>query len=228
MSSLLAVLLPCLVSGYLLANARIFRVRFPETTESNLYFRILAIGFFWVFGLGVALLVGDDFSEDMQRYMQQHIFGMPLAAVLIVVFALMARKLIDIVAPVSSLQILWHQARYLECFIAESIRKGQLVMVTLDNAKVYVCRIKETTFSKKAPEWLIVLPFISGYRCDPDKNIRLTTSYIEAYAQADRKHLKDSPSMILQVKDIISIQVFDSELYRISQEQAMVRTGAEE
>ena len=64
MHGITAILLPCIVSGYLLVGAHIMQVHLQDKPGSNDYFRILVAGFFW-FGFCTAVVfpfVGDELT----------------------------------------------------------------------------------------------------------------------------------------------------------------------
>ena len=97
-NALILLLLPCVVSGYLLVNAKVFRAKVPEKTGSNLYFRILLAGSFWVFGWDFALrFLGGDFLKDFRQYSPY----LDLELILATLFSLAARVMLDCSVPVS-------------------------------------------------------------------------------------------------------------------------------
>ena len=205
-SPLLLLLLPCIVSGYLLVNAKLFLARFPERTGSNLYFRILLVGSFWVIGWDAALrLLIGDFLAKFQQYSPYLGLELILAALL----AVAARMMLDLRFPASPLQIFRRQAKNLELFITEAIATNQLVMVTLTNDKVYVGSAVEISVSDKTPEWLLMFSFISGYRRKDDRRVELTNDHREGYRQDKSGSGGNLPPMLLSVKEIVSIQVFN-------------------
>ena len=61
---LVTILLPCLVSGYLLNHSKLAVICWPEKPGSNTYFRILLVGWtWWLFWVLIALLT-DSFLSD--------------------------------------------------------------------------------------------------------------------------------------------------------------------
>ncbi|SLM26362.1 hypothetical protein [Stenotrophomonas indicatrix] len=87
---------------------------------------------------------------------------------------------------------------------------GTLVALTLDNGKVYVGLLDEFTGPRVGKEWVGMTPVASGYRDDKGKLV-FTTYY-------DIKLPDDATMEIFQVivslKQIISAQAFDLELYK--------------
>ena len=210
-SPLLLLLLPCIVSGYLLVNAKLFLARFPERTGSNLYFRILLVGSFWALGWDVALrLLIGDFLAKFQQYSPY----LGLELILATLLAVATRMMLDLRFPVSPLQIFRRQARNLELFITDSIATSQLIMVTLSNGKVYVGRAVKMSVSEKTPEWLLIFAFSSGYRRNSDHNVEMINDYLEDREQDGSAHGGSLPPMLLSVKEIVSIQVFNPQLHQ--------------
>ena len=210
-STLLLLLLPCIVSGYLLVNAKLFLARFPERTGSNLYFRILLVGSFWVIGWDAALrLLIGDFLAKFQQYSPY----LGLELILATLLAVATRMILDLRFPVSVLQIFRRQARNLELFITEAIATSQLIMVTLSNGKVYVGRAVKMSLSDKTPEWLLMFAFGSGYRRSSDHNVEMINDYRKDLEQTGAAHGGSLPPMLLSVKEIVSIQVFNPQLHQ--------------
>ena len=208
-SPLLLLLLPCIVSGYLLVNAKFFLARFPERTGSNLYFRILLVGSFWVIGWDATLrLLVGDFLAKFQQYSPY----LGLELILATLLAVATRMILDLRFPINVLQIFRRQAKNLELFITESIITSQLIMVSLTNDKVYVGRAVEMSLSDKTPEWLLMFVLISGYRRKDGRNVELTNYYLKARSESG--YGGSSPPMLISVKDVVSIQIFDPQLHQ--------------
>ena len=96
---------------------------------------------------------------------------------------LAARLALDIFRPVDDSKMLKSQAKHMELFIHEVIRKNQLVMITLSNAKVYVGNAMKINLTEKTPAWLMVTPLVSGYRSEADKSVKFNVSSIPAHGE---------------------------------------------
>ncbi|MEA9911555.1 hypothetical protein VDG39_02150 [Xanthomonas campestris pv. raphani] len=93
---------------------------------------------------------------------------------------------------------------------------GTLVALTLDNSKVYTGLLQEFTGPRVGKDWVAMTPVASGFR-DDTGSLTLTTFY-------DIKLPDDTSMEIFQVvvsmKQLISAQAFDLELYKRFQEIA--------
>ena len=219
--SLILLVLPCVVSGYVLINARVLRYRFPERAGSNEYLRVLAIGSFWVFGWDFALRLVMDNVEFWKGF-RQHFRYLPLEVTAATGLSLAARLVLDAVKPVDDSEMLKSQTKHMELFIHEAISKNQLIMVTLSNAKVYVGKAVKMSFSGKSPQWLMIFPLVSGHRCETDKGVKLEIFYLPMYKKS-AKYRSNWPTMVLSVKEVITIQLFDADLYQAFQQKATKR-----
>ena len=215
MSNLLVVLLPCIISGYLLVNTSHFRSWFPEKTGSNVYLRTLAVGAIWT-------LVFGFFTPDNQSLVQWwkslwfYSYGIPLE-MMPPIMAAGATSLADRLFPADIFKIFRRQTKNLESFIFKAVSNKQLIMITLSNGKVYIGKATEIGGTEHTPEWLIIFPFASGYRCRENMSVNLMTDNIGAFSSDEKTDTHDpdnTPSIVLSVKEIISIGLFEVDLYK--------------
>ena len=68
----------------------------------------------------------------------------------------------------------------LELFFDFSLKNVQLVRIVMDNDKVYVGLPAQPQFTNMEDDYLLFIPFLSGYLTD-DKSIKFTTNYYDHY-----------------------------------------------
>ena len=248
MHGITAILLPCIVSGYLLVGAHIMQVHLQDKPGSNDYFRILVAGFFW-FGFCTAVVfpfVSDEYTwKSFASFIENSLdgssaylfgYGAALAAVIL------RRAVLDpmhnvlrknpndyfhmILAP-----LLWGRGKNMEIFLVEAIKESLLVVLALKNDKVYVAWGTFVGTIKDTPEWLNFYPVASGCLAKSTRKIRITTSKsgVRKNMEAIRgNRFQELPQkMSVAVREIVDMQFLDpKELLTESQSNHQPREKA--
>ena len=211
---LAAVLLPSIVGGYLLHNAKWVLLVWREKPSSNNYFRILLLGWIWWLLWAVAaseLAVAEKLQWLAIASSDKYPFV--LEGLLATVAALVLRAVMDVLYLVLQkpeqqlifakkaaqysewdLKILRARQRSMEVFIWSSMDDTHLVMLTLENGEVYI-GFASLMPTKNTPEWLELTPVVSGYRDEQDKTIQITTKYSDIERESELKETFASRSL---------------------------------
>lgn len=104
----------------------------------------------------------------------------------------------------------------LESFLLTCAYEGKLVMVTLENRKVYIGRVLFPTVEDREIDHIELLPFSSGHRGASDLRLTIDTNYSSTYATLFDEmpedllleRLKDI-RVVLPVSRMISASLFD-------------------
>ena len=204
--------LPVLAFGYIIHDALICRLWFSKSTGYSLYFRIITIGLIFLFicqGL-IYLLSPLEEEEANVSWLSAH----PLAATLF--FALFLRIC----------AYLWVQTRGrktpewkhglikkslndkgLDQFIYERIHEKGMIMVTLENRKVYAGWPIEAP-GNEDNKWLRVVPQWSGYR-NKKSTIKVEINYSEVIGNAP----SDKNCILIPVEKIVTLHPFDADTF---------------
>ena len=200
---LAAVLLPCLVSGYMLHNSKWAMLFLPERLGANTYFRILLVGWLWwltwlVIGLGLgadwlflanwwAEFVGAKLSsaDGLHRYWYEYLLLQQ--ALLATVSAIIARGVLDGLFRLRHreslvdfhIKVLQSKQRRMEAFILASMQKSDLVMMTMGSGKVYIGFANIVMNAKGPTEWVELIPLASGYRKKTNRKMKITNNYVK-------------------------------------------------
>ena len=99
----------------------------------------------------------------------------------------------------------------LDVFLSESYYAKDLLLITLDNGKVYVGWLL-TSPEPQQTEYIRILPHSSGYR-DAQHHLALTVAYTDLL-QSD---LPDSvtPEVLIELTDIMTFAKFDPRAYEV-------------
>jgi len=101
----------------------------------------------------------------------------------------------------------------LELLFLYSFDKKKLLLITLDNGKIYIAWVKELPIPSASP-YIRFIPAISGYR-DEKKNMILTTQYLSIYDQYLNEGVKkEDNDIVIDVKKISSVSNFDPDMYQ--------------
>jgi len=97
----------------------------------------------------------------------------------------------------------------LERFVSEKISHREMILITLENKKVYVGWPLEVP-DDETKQWLRFAPEWSGYRDDESATIRIETDYSRVFDQSrlEKNH------MLIQVEKIVTLQPFDIEAFQ--------------
>ena len=251
-AGIVAILLPIIISGYLLLNAKFIMLMMPKGPGSNRYFRILLVGFVWCFIVAMVACGSSCFDMNLDGNSNSDKWWLRPAAqvgILSIASALCIRGVDSLLFPLSRalwilmnkqeeqeereynndywfyLRMLEKEARFMEVFIWRSMVHNDLIMLTLDNSKVYVGLATVMTMTKDVPEWLEIIPMLSGYREEKDKRTEITSRYIalEKDEEFSEKFNMSNLKMILPVRKIVSFQGFHHDVHEKIRSQ---RTGA--
>ena len=114
-----------------------------------------------------------------------------------------------------------------EYLLVKAMSSDLLVMVTMEDEKVYVGWVYKVSDPAKAErKYFSLIPVISGYRAERRK-VEFTTFYDEVYRQTDDdlKHLDvEHFAVVLPAQRMLSARLFDPEAYDSFQEQE-IETG---
>ncbi len=211
-STLVLSAMSILACGYIIYDAPICRHWWSRYVGYVLYFRIIVTGLFLVLLLTLLLerppLRGFDLTYT--RLGPEHV---PiLAFVLAISLRILAKiyvwsrgKLNPEWLSAMDLKNLNHKG--LDQIIYNKIRSQKMIMVTLQNNKVY------TGWPVEAPnneddKWLRLVPQWSGYR-DKRSRVHVQIDYSKVYGQL----LPDSEQMLVSVESIVTVQPFDPEVF---------------
>ena len=213
MHGITAVLLPCIVSGYALVGAHLIQVRLSDSPGSNLYFRVLLSGFFWLGLCAVAVFLVTGGERSWERFVPffnkifygeySYLFGYGASAAAIflrwmdsMVFGLLTTKL-----PVRYFDgfielFLQKRGKNMEIFLAKAVRDSLLVLFVLKNDKAYIALVNSVTMLKDTPEWLNLYPLASGHISKEDRKLTMTSNF----------EARKDTEMSVAVKEIVHMQ----------------------
>lgn len=206
--------LSVLASGYLIYDVPLLRWWLPKSTGYVLYFRILTTGLLLTFFLAallypamlhnvsvLGLQLNPEFSPVMAFPVAVCIWGLATLG------ASIGRKYKPKWGKELDLKTL--NGKELDQFIYEKISNGQMIMVTLENQKVY------TGWPLEAPnneenKWLRLLPQWSGYR-DEKSTITVQVDYSKVIGNLPPD---EQNRMLIPVGKITTVQPFDVEIFQ--------------
>lgn len=101
----------------------------------------------------------------------------------------------------------------IELLFLYSFEKKKLLLISLDNGKIYIAWVKELPVPSASP-YIRFIPAMSGYR-DEKKNMVLTTQYLSIYDQYINEGItKEDNDIVIDVKKIASASNFDPDMYQ--------------
>ena len=207
------VTLSVLASGYIIYDAPLLRWWLPKSTGYVLYFRILTTGLLLTFFLGVLLYTPMLHNVSILGLQLNPEFS-PVMAFPV---ALGLRALVKGVTFICGkcqpqwkvqLKIQTLNEKGLDQFIFERILNKKMIMVTLENKKVYAGWPIEAP-GNEDNQWLRFTPQWSGYR-DADSKIIVETDYSKVLDTA----LLTTNRMLISVEKIVTVQPFDEEIFQ--------------
>jgi hypothetical protein len=100
----------------------------------------------------------------------------------------------------------------------QSLRTGREVPVaiTLRSRKVYVGSVLEAPRIEAEEKFLVLLPFLSGYRDKDSLEVEFTSTYWDAYEALERDSLADRIpefALVIPVAEIVTANRFDIDFY---------------
>ena len=219
-------LLPILAGGYLILRANFFRYWMAWLPGRYLYFNIAIAGLL-MFILAAAIESHVDLSilrrilgEDHQQFFLPVLVALLLRLIFDALFFAMSKW-----NPETEKQRVLKAigSKEFERFIYKAIDERRLIMATLEAGKVYI-GLPLDTFSFADPDtgkkFLRLLPLESGYR-DEKQRYEKTTIYSPAFEkmkkenpELDFKTVADNLQVVVPVRQIISVHLFDPDLYK--------------
>ena len=175
-------------------------------------------------------------GEAMTTGWQSFLFGAQISLVRIslpLLLALVMKMLVDFFIPrcLPQAEHIEHQMNLsimlnkdVEVMYYGAARDTTQLMITTTSGKVYIGWVLKMKLPKGDRQWLHVFPTQSGYR-DEEQKLRITTDYVPAQdhyskllAQTQDPDLLaaqgiNRPMAIISVKEIVSIQHFNSDIY---------------
>ncbi len=208
--------LSILACGYIIYGAPICRYWWRKPIGYALYFHIIVVGLALVLPLTILLytLTLSDFTQLNSEYapVLKPEYAPVLAFFLAVVFRILAKISVWLYGKKNldwwyRLELKNINEKGLAQIVFEKMRNGEMLMVTLENNKVY------TGWPIRAPnneddKWLRLVPQWSGYR-DDQFTINVTTDYSKVYdpTPTEREH------MLIPVGKIITVQPFEEKVF---------------
>lgn len=201
-------LLFVLASGYIALIAL-----FPSKyTGYVLYFRTVVAGLV-LLSLAYVLITADFLSFLPLDWLNGVLKNLPILSFLIA-FILLALRAIVVwfgnkynLGWAHKLQLSKFNERGFDQYIYEKIYATQMVLITLENQKVYAGWPFEVP-NNEDKKWLCFATQLSGYRYT-DSTVKFQTNYSKVF---DEPLLKRN-LMIISVEKIVSVQPFDIETY---------------
>jgi hypothetical protein len=103
----------------------------------------------------------------------------------------------------------------LEQMFRDSVVNGQLIQLTLKNEKVYLGLVEKIPEPKKT-NYVVLLPFYSGYRDRDTKEMKLTTDYALVsglFANEEVADWVDAFKVVIKQDEILTAQPHDPDIY---------------
>jgi len=205
--------LAVLASGYLLYHVPLLHSHWYRRTEGYvLYFRIIVTG-----TLLSSLAVG------FFPYYRSLFPDIPLpnatfiaALALWLLFFFMEKALVIIFPKLrDTLNLNRLEGQYFETFIYEKNIASEMIMITLENRKIYIGWPLGILVEGQENKWLRLIPFWSGCR-DEKGIVEITTKYDKAFRVTDknsRSEQQESIIMLIPVDKISVLQPFYPDLW---------------
>ena len=204
--------LAVLASGYLLYHAPLLRNYWYGCTGYVLYFRII------VTGTLLSLVVGFGLPYYRSLFLDNPLPNATFitALALWLLFFFMEKVLVKIFPPLrDKLNLNRLEGQYFETFIYEKSIAPAMIMITLENRKIYIGWPLEILVESPDNKWLRLIPFWSGCRND-EGIVEITTKYDKALHVTDKNLMSEQQKlivMLIPVDKISVLQPFDPELW---------------
>ena len=105
--------------------------------------------------------------------------------------------------------------------VDQAIQRKEFIELTLSNSKSYVGKPVHGTFGFRDTGDVLVIPIFSGYRHTETQELELTTNYgevilalVEKKPPEARRQILKRFSVAVPIRDIVSVRIFDLEVYR--------------
>ena len=203
-----------LASGHIIYDAPLCRQWWSKSTGYGLYFRIIFTGLSLVSGLALLLYVPPFHSFPLFGVALNPEHAPVLAFAIALAFRLIAAIGIQFYGWSNpdgkyKLNLKNLNEKGLDQIIYEKIYANEMIMVTLENNKVY------TGWPLEAPNnedsnWLRLIPEWSGYR-DEKANIYVETDYSEILGSSLPS---ERDRMLISTDKIVTVQPFDEETFQ--------------
>jgi len=221
------LILPLVGGYYILTRCYIFKFHQQRLEKQRLVFEAVLVGIgLMVFTYALRLVFNSVFSEWLLEIHTYSPFNQPFALTSLTSLAL-AIFGSEVFNKISG-DVYWIKksikdvGNELENILKYSFEQESLLLITLNNDKVYIAWIKELPIPSKSP-YVRVLPAISGFR-SKEKRVTFTTHRSSVYSnyieEGTIKYIDElNTDLILDISDIITVSNFDPKMYKEFQEQ---------
>ena len=222
----LLLLLPIVVSGYVLHDIRALGLLWSQQKNSHSYFRILLIGCLWS-GALLPLLSHFPINLPFTDWLDDWLVIPGLMLMKPIIIAVEIRIIADIlffVLEKSSNEVRQHFGKrvmsrtFFSEYLYDFMVNIRWVLITLKNGKAYVGQI--AGLPEPPVDWIKIYPLQSGYR-DERKKLHLETDYLEAimrainsleYGEKSRAATDNEIVVLIPMDQIVSIQRYEPDL----------------
>ena len=215
---ILSLILPIVVSGYVLYGTMVVSRLWAEPTENQRYFRMLLCGYLWI------LLISPMFMPYLNAFITNP-ESMDVENLVKTVLAIGLRILLDGIYKLLRVAKCinkdyyrgWLRNKWMERKLYNYSKSLELVIVDLKNDKVYIGFILD--FELPEVNWIDIVPLRSGYR-DEKKRLQLTTDYHRGIKNVIENLGNESDesivnvSMLIPSKEIVTLQNYNPHLYK--------------
>lgn len=223
------LILPLVGGYYILTRCYVFKFHQQRLEKQRLIFETVLIGIaLMAFTYSIRVVLDSTSSNLLNQihrfspFTQQY----ALTSLASLGFAVLSTELFNLISD----DVSWIKksikdvGNELENILKYSFEQESLLLITLNNDKVYIAWIKELPIPSKSP-YVRVLPAISGFRTE-EKRVRFTTHYLSVYSsyikEGTVKYIDElNTDLVLDISDIISVSNFDPKMYKQFQEQGL-------
>ena len=202
-----------MASGYIIHDAPICRLWWTRSAGYTLYFRIIVAGLSLVSVLSLLLyalpfhsfpLLGIELAPE-----QAPMLAFAIAIILRGIFAI-GTRFYGRYKPswIYQLDLKNLNEKGLDQIVSEKIYANEMIMVTLENNKVYAGWPLEAPNNEDS-NWLRLVPQWSGYR-DSKSIINVGTDYSAVFDASS----SEQGHMLISVDQIVTVQPFDTETFQ--------------
>lgn len=108
--------------------------------------------------------------------------------------------------------VLGKSASQLERLFYHAQVTKRLILLTMDNGKVYVGTVKRVALRGNVDPYIVILPTLSGYRVNEKLTVEFTTFYQEVYKN-EAEEMWDAFQKILPMQKILSAAYYDQRFH---------------
>jgi hypothetical protein len=225
------LLLP-LIAGYIILTYSVFfRYNFQRYKQNRLLFEAIFISVVIIFLVFISRGIIQYFFPKYIPILIHKLSFIPIQKVdylwtavfsfLISIIAVPFSNYLIIKALGKNKPLIWAVNKYgdeIEKLFMKSFIEGKLLIITLNNNKVYI------GFSEIVPEpqktnFLILTPILSGYRESETKKLVITTNYFEvvekfiANLDNDKESISLNTDIVLKQDEILTASIYEQEIY---------------